>query len=190
MRLSEKIVVDSDLSVEDALKQNPDMIAPIEIIKRQKVLEVFYFGFDGEKHRSQIVVDKDLAGDVLGAFELIEKEKFPIKAVIPSSDEKYEWDDDKLMKANVTSGFNYRLIARTGKISNHAFGRAIDINPFQNPFIKGDYISPFGSSYDSKAKGTIVKNSFLVRYFKSRGWDWGGDWTDRKDYMHFEKPRS
>lgn len=103
MDLQEGIVIDSDLTIEEALKQNLERPAPKNILKRQRLLDVLYYGFDGRVHKGQIVVDRDLVNDIKGAFDLILKEKFPIKAVIPSADKRYKWDDD------------YRYIAKTKK---------------------------------------------------------------------------
>ena len=94
---------------------------------------------------------------------------------------------EKAASLNNSSAFNYRLIRDTNKLSNHAFGRAIDINPAINPLIQGDKIRPEGANYDSKVPGTIIGNEEFVIYLKEKGWEWGGDWTDLKDYMHFEK---
>ena len=90
------------------------------------------------------------------------------------------------MLANNTSAFNYRTIAGTTRLSNHATGRAIDINPMLNPFMRDAYVAPSGATYDTKISGTVTEK--IAEIFKSRGWSWGGDWTDRKDWQHFERP--
>ena len=78
---------------------------------------------------------------------------------------KYNWSDEESMDANNTSAFNYRYVKGTGKLSSHALGRAIDINPIQNPQIKGGKTYPANSVYNVKADGTITSNSFLVKEF-------------------------
>lgn len=181
-----RIIVDSFLNQADALKQNPDMIAPREIMERQRVLSVVYLGFDRRYHKGQIVVDVDVADDVKDAFKLMRERNFPITSVIPISDDRFKWNDEVSMQANNSSGFNFRYIARTERLSNHSRGRAIDINPRINPYIKSDFVQPEGAVYNPSQEGVITEDHFLVRFFEERGWQWGGKWEDRKDYQHFE----
>ena len=92
------------------------------------------------------------------------------------------------MEANNTSAFNYRPVTGGTRLSNHAYGRAIDINTFLNPYIKGDIVLPHGARYDPNIEGTFTSENPIVKTFIQLGWQWGGDWTDLKDYQHFEKP--
>lgn len=173
-------VVDSALSRAEALAGSS---APRSVLARQALVEVGYVGFDGRSHRGQIVVDRSLEKEVRAIFAEIERARFPIARVIPAV--AYEWDDLRSMRANATTGFNYRLVAGTRVRSAHARGRAIDLNPIQNPHLGRDRL---GLTYDVKRPGTILRDSVVVRAFKSRGWRWGGDWRRSKDTMHFEKP--
>lgn len=132
-------------------------------------------------------MDKNLVQDIHEIFEQLMKYRFPIQSVIPIADPRFSWNDEASMKVNNTSAFNYRLIARTMKVSNHAYGKAIDINPSLNPFIKGDFVQPRGAIYNPSIPGAIAEGSQIVQLFKSKGWEWGGDWIDRKDYQHFQK---
>jgi peptidoglycan LD-endopeptidase CwlK len=184
------MIIDSNLTHEEAIEivKNGDITPPDEVLKDQQLIDVQYYSFDGKIHRGQIVVNKKLAQDVLDAFELMKELKFPIKRAIPAAHKMFGSDDQKMIAADNASGFNYRYIAKTTKLSNHSFGRAIDINPMQNPYIRSDLYEPKGAVYDTSAPGTLTPNHPIVKFFKERGWDWGGDWTDRKDYMHFEKP--
>ena len=179
------MIIDSNLALEEALSLPQIIKPPKEVLDRQRLVNVSYYSFDEKLHLGQIIVDKDLIADVRAVFELIKKIKFPIASAIPMGSKKM-LDDRSSMDLNNTVGFNYRYIVKTQKLSNHSLGRAIDINPKQNPYIRSDYQS--GGSYDPKELGTILENGEIVRFFKTCGWDWGGDWIDRKDYMHFEKP--
>ncbi len=178
----EEILIDADYTLDEAL-------AGIEIpgwIRNELTLvNVEYYSFDDKLHRGQIVIHKVLAKDIEAIFELIKEKQFPIAKVIPIV--KYNWSDEKSMLDNNTSAFNYRVVKGTNRLSNHAYGRAIDINPFQNFCIKNKYVSPKSSSYNPNKPGTITEDSFLVKEFKKRGWTWGGDWKTLKDYQHFEK---
>ncbi len=184
------VIVDSDLSEEGALAQNPDMLCPDEIIQKLKVVPVTYYSFDNKLHQGQIVIHEDLVEDILGAFELMLQEHFPVQSVIPVSDPKFYWRDATTMAVNNTSGFNYRFIMHRTTFSNHAHGRAVDINPATNPCMRGDDASPAGSIYDPDAPGTITADGSLVEYFVSRGWVWGAadpDDPEIVDYQHFQK---
>lgn len=177
------IVIDSKMTLKEALKGSN---ATKEILDNQVLLDVEYYGFDNKIHKGQIVVSQDVKQDVIEAFALIKETKFPIKKVVPINN--YNWSDDKSMADNNTSAFNYRTIANTDRLSNHSFGKAIDFNPVQNPAVYNDgKISPKGAKYDQKAPGTLSNDSELTKFFKSRGWRWGGDWTTLKDYQHFDK---
>ena len=46
------------------------------------------------------------------------------------------------IKANNTSGFNCRAVTGDNGWSEHAYGRAIDVNPFVNPYVKGGTVLP------------------------------------------------
>lgn len=177
------------MTLNEAKRQNPSFVCPQKILDHQTLLTVEFYSFDKKIHQGQILLAKDLRDDIEQLFSLILKEKFPIQSVIPMGHPLFHWDDELAMQANNTSAFNYRYISGTSQLSNHALGRAIDINPLQNPFIKGEIVQPKNAVYDVKTPGTIVANSFIVQFLKDRGWDWGGDWNDRKDYQHFEKPQ-
>ncbi|HET8912984.1 MAG TPA: M15 family metallopeptidase, partial [Ktedonobacteraceae bacterium] len=121
--------------------------------------------------------------------QVIIEQKFLITSVIPVADPCFHWDDELSMQADNTSGFNYRTIACTNRLSNHADGRAIDINPFRNPYIRKDLPHLKHGGYNVKVPGTIIKGDKIVSTFEEMGWIWGGNWEDdRKDYQHFEKP--
>ncbi|MDO8664201.1 MAG: M15 family metallopeptidase [Candidatus Liptonbacteria bacterium] len=186
----EGIIVDSQLSESEALEQNPVFICPPEILERQKVLEVVYYSFDGKLHRGHVVVDNDLSQDISEVFDLMREIKFPVTSSIPIADKRFKWDDNVSTEADNSPGFNYRMILNTNRLSNHSFGRAIDINPRLNPYFPkiGAEALPKGAIYDISKPGTLFASSEIVLLFKKMGWTWGGNWTDRKDYQHFEKP--
>lgn len=169
-----------------------DQRCPNELRRRQRLITIKYYSMDKQVHQGQLVIDKELVNDVKKVFALALKERFPVYSVIPISDKRFRkenrWDDELSMEANNSSAFNYREITGGGRPSNHAYGRAVDINTFLNPYIKGDLILPHGSSYDPKIDGTLMADSPIVREFLRLGWTWGGNWTSPIDYQHFEKP--
>ena len=184
-------IIDSKMSKKEAF-DGLDPNCPESIRKRQKLIKLKYYSFDGRIHQGQMVLDKDLADDVKKVFDVALKEKFPIKSVIPMSDKLFRkngrWDDDMSMAAGTSSSFNYREITGGGRLSNHAYGRAVDLNTFQNPYIKGKISLPPGAKYDPGAPGTFTAGDAIVKTFISLGWAWGGNWKSPTDYQHFEKP--
>jgi hypothetical protein len=175
-------VIDSDVAFEEAVA---GISIPQSILENLRLVDVYYYGFDEKIHKGQLVVHKDVVLDVIEIFELIRESRFPIGKVVPIS--KYGWSDEKSMRDNNTSAFNYRFISGSRVISNHAAGLAIDINPALNPYIKNGNSLPENCIYDTTKVGTISASSELVKEFKQRGWEWGGDWKSLKDYQHFEK---
>jgi hypothetical protein len=187
-------ILDSNLSAEEALLQNPLSLAPEDIINQQTPLDVTYYGFDGQMHQGQIVVNKLVADNVMDFFKEAVRTQFPIQKVIPIADKQYQWNDDTSCADNNSSGFNYRTIAGTDRLSNHATGYAFDINPVQNPYIRWKdgvetYRVPVGSTYKKDVPGTLHADHPLVTLLTSRGWTWGGNWIHEGnvvDYQHFE----
>ncbi len=177
-----KLIIDCNYTFEKAIS---GIKFPSEIKNSLILLDVDYFSFDGKLHQGQLVINKELAEDIKEIFEQLRENHFPISKVIPIV--KYNWDDEKSMLDNNTSAFNYRLIKGTKKLSNHAYGMAIDINPYLNPQITDNIAYPKGSSYNPEKKGTITRNSLIVKLFLEKGWTWGGNWNHTKDYQHFEK---
>lgn len=165
-------------------------LAPESVVSTLELIEIEYYGFDDRLHRGQMVVHRQLAGEVREIFDRIRDMRFPIEMAIPI---KVDLPDNgtTMDTLNNTMSFHYRAIStfKTDKLSYHSFGTAIDINPFQNPAIlKSGRVIPEGAAYDPAAKGTLTRNSEVVKLFLSYGWEWGGSWRSLKDYMHFEKP--
>lgn len=186
-------IIDSRMSKREAF-DGLDQKCPAEIRKRQRLIKLKYYSFDKMIHQGQLVIDKDLVRDIMIIFNEILKEKFPIYSVIPISDPRFRkdgrWDDDISMIANNTSSFNYRLKTGGTTLSNHATGRAIDINTVQNPYIKRIILLPPNGKYDPEAEGTFTPDNPITKAFLRLGWTWGGSWTlpSATDYQHFEKP--
>ncbi len=154
-------------------------------------LNLTYWDFHQKPASGVLIVHKDVAAEVVQVFRDLFKHGFLIEKMTPVED--YNGDDDASMAANNTSAFNCRDVTGTpGKFSNHSWGRAIDINPLTNPYIKGEKVlPPAGREYLDRTRafpGSILADSFIVKLFGTAGWQWGGSWTDRKDYQHFEKP--
>lgn len=154
-------------------------------------LTLSYWNYENERKTGVLIVHKDVAREVTQIFRDLFQHRFPIEKMTPI--EEYKGDDDASMAANNTSAFNCRdVTGQPGKFSNHSWGRAIDINPLTNPYVKGDKVlPPEGRVYLDRTRtfpGSILAGGFVVKRFAEAGWQWGGSWSDRKDYQHFEKP--
>ena len=177
------VIVDSAMDFPEVIAGTA---APREVIESLCLICVRYVGFDGRLHEGQLVVHRELAADLGEIFALMETLKFPVAGAVPIV--RYGWSDDASMAADNASAFNYRTIAGTERLSRHATGRAVDINPRRNPAVYPDgRIAPTGALYRPGSPGTLTDDHRVVRAFRERGWRWGGHFTHMKDYHHFEK---
>jgi len=187
----ENPIIDAQMTEAEALRPNPDFPVSQEIFKKQVLVPVVYLSFDKKYHQGQIVVDRELEADARDFFNFLLELKFPLSKAIPIAHSKYNFDDNLSMADNNSSGFNPRFIAGTKKFSLHALGRAIDINPFQNPYIRGSLTEPVSAIYNAERYGTITPE--IAEFLRKRGWRWGGidfsdpNFPDFRDYQHFEK---
>jgi hypothetical protein len=134
-----------------------------------------------------------VAHEVVDIFKALYIHQFPIERM--ELMDVFKGSDDAAMDANNTSAFNCREVTgKPGIFSQHSYGRAIDINTLINPYVKGDKVLPSaGKRFADRSQyhpGIITKDSFIYKEFARRGWSWGGDWHDLKDFQHFEKRAS
>lgn len=184
---TDSVIVDSNISFEQAIQGST---APDSIIRILTLVDVEYYSFDNQLHRGQIVVHRELEKDVRNLFHELRRQRFPVESVIPIRFDKPN-DGTSMDTLNNTYGFHYRTKAtfRTAQLSTHARGRAVDINPFQNPaHLRNGRLIPSRGMYAPDAPGTLSDTSAVVRYMRRLGWRWGGAWRSVQDYMHFEKP--
>ena len=153
-------------------------------------INLTYWGFDEQAHEGSLIVHQTLSQEVVSLFKGLYDKRFPIEKMIPMY--HYQGKDELAMAANNTSAFNCRVLTGHQRtFSQHSFGRAIDINPQVNPYVKGDRLLPKNArafvDRTQPYKGKIDHASIAYRLFKAYGWHWGGDWQNRRDYHHFEK---
>lgn len=142
--------------------------------------------FDGGVARGELVVAAALATRTVDLFRRLYQLGFPIRQMKLVDD--FDASDERSMSADNSSAFNYRAIAGTQILSQHALGRAIDINPVENPWRKPDRIVPSeGIAFADRTNvrpGMIVRPGPVVAIFDECGWEWGGDWRHAFDDHH------
>ena len=161
-----------------------------------RYLKFLYKDLDGESHEGEMIVNYHIAEDVLEIMNTLYDSDYPFEKIRLA--DEYNADDEASMEDNNTSAFNYRLITGTSKISKHALGLAVDINPLYNPYIKytdsGALLEPVtGGPYLDRAADfpyKIGENDLCYQLFTGYGFEWGGNWYSCKDYQHFETPDS
>ncbi len=165
-----------------------------------RYLKVLHYNFDHEIQVGELIVNTALAEEVLEIFrDLFDSEYEIYSMYLP---EEF-WDTDALttdaasIEADNTSAFSYRVIESSGNLSNHARGRAIDINPLENPYLEfdagGNIICDHEASLPYLDRGSgldhmITYDDCCYQLFAQRGYIWGGSWNNPIDYQHFEKP--
>ena len=150
-----------------------------------------HVSFDGAA-RGELVVARELAPRTIVLLARLWALGFPIRQARLVDD--YGASDEASMAADNSSAFNFRVIAGTQILSQHALGRAIDINPVENPWRKPDRIVPeAGRAFVERERvrpGMIVRPGPVVAAFDELGWEWGGDWRHAWDDHHIVWSRS
>jgi hypothetical protein len=149
---------------------------------------VTYRGFDGAAHQGTLITHLDFARPLIDVFSQLYAAGYPIERMEPV--EAFGGSDDASMAANNTSAFNCRAVTGGSGWSEHSFGWAIDVNPVQNPYVRGSTVlPPAGRDHLSRtpAPGRILPGDAVVQAFASIGWYWGGAWTSPIDYQHFSR---
>ena len=176
-----------DVPAEVAERSSWDANCPVHIDDLAYVT-MPYWGFDQRVHTGEMIVHDDHVAEVAAAFEKIFAAQFPIEEMRVISRE--ERDSPTTGDHNVTSAFTCRLVVGAATVwSEHAYGKAVDINPFHNPFYKGEELFPeLSEAYLDREwvrTGMIDEASVVYGAFADIGWGWGGHWTGREDWMHF-----
>jgi len=152
-----------------------------------RYLRMSFRGFDGLAHTGEMVVNATVAADVVSVFRKLFAAGFPIEEMrLPTTADVLAHPTGD---GNNTAAMVCRPARGSTVWSAHAYGLAIDLDPFDNPYQRGDVVLPeLASSYLDRSwvrPGMVEPGSVAVRAFASIGWSWGGDWTSLKDYEHF-----
>ncbi|MDH3729810.1 MAG: M15 family metallopeptidase [Acidimicrobiia bacterium] len=150
---------------------------------------VTHWGFDERYHTGEIIVNAEVAEEIVAVFGQLHAAQFPIEQMRVIR--KEEIDAHPTGDWNDTTSFVCRPAVGSGNWSQHALGLAIDINPFHNPYLKGDLVLPeLASAYLDRAdqrQGMVEAGDAVYRAFTDIGWGWGGQWNSLKDWMHFSR---
>ena len=155
-----------------------------------RYLRLSYVDFDGAPQTGELVCNAAIAQDLLEIFQALYEAEYPICSIRLVDD--FGGSDDESMKADNTSCFNFRTVPLSKSLSRHAFGMAVDVNPLENPYINrsGVVMPAEGEPYVDRTRDfphKITRDDLCCRLFLEHGFTWGGSWSDRKDYQHFEK---
>jgi D-alanyl-D-alanine carboxypeptidase len=152
-----------------------------------RYLTVSFRGFDARAHTGELVVHERVAGQVVSVFARLYRARFPIEQMrlVTGADLAAHPTGD----GNNTAAFVCRAARKQTRWSAHAYGLAIDVNPFQNPYRRGDLVLPeLAGSYENRSRsrpGMIRPGDAVTRAFADIGWTWGGTWRSPRDLMHF-----
>lgn len=156
--------------------------------RKLRLIRATYWDFDREVERGPLIVHKREKHEMVKALRALFETRFRIRKM--HLVDRYGADDHRSMNADNTSAFNCRFVAGTNRWSEHAYGRAIDINPIENPYVtpSGHVSPPAGRPYADRSrreKGMVHHGDDAWDAFRDVGWEWGGDWSGTKDYQHF-----
>ena len=153
-----------------------------------RLLTLTHWGFDGKLHTGRLVVHEDVARDVVAVFRTLYDAGYPIRRM--RLIDAYGGSDFASIEADNTSAFNCRRATGSSSWSQHAYGRAIDLNPIENPYVENGRVYHLASKpyvdRSKRQKGMIQAGDAIVSAFRTIGWGWGGYWSGgAKDYQHF-----
>jgi hypothetical protein len=148
-----------------------------------------FWGFDAQRHTGELLVHRTVAEDIVSVFRTLYRRRFPQEQVVIVR--SYDPDAPTTGDANGTGSFVCRPSTGASYFSQHAYGLALDVNTFQNPYAKGDVVLPeLASSYLRRGEvrpGMIVAAGPVIEAFARIGWEWGGHWNESLDFQHFSQ---
>lgn len=187
-RFSVRKLSDQDRKAMTGVSWHPGCPVPMSKLRK---LRVAYRTFNGRVKIGEVVVHESVVKDLADAFRVWFNAGFPFESIRPVRD--FAGSDDKSMAANNTSAFNCRKVVGAPKSwSNHAYGKALDVNPVHNPYLlRGKVLPPAGSKYAKRKPvrpGMLTAKDPAVKMLMGRGWRWGGQFGN-PDFQHIDVPR-
>lgn len=161
-----------------------------------RYVHILHYGFDGEPREGELICNQLIAQDLAEIFLELYRNEYQLEKVLLI--DEYEGDDTASMEDNNTSCFNYRPVEGTKRLSKHAYGLAVDVNPLYNPYITyaedgTEEVSPVSAvpyaDRDARFPYKIDEADLCYKLFLQHGFTWGGNWNSVKDYQHFQKAK-
>lgn len=160
-------------------------------IEELRWLKVIHFDGKGNIKLGELICNEKIADQLIEIFKVLYEAKYPIESI--RLIDEFDGDDIASMRANNTSCFNNRKTSGGSKISRHAYGMALDLNPLYNPYVNkttGKFLPPEAQVYTDRLSDFAFKidtEDLSYKEFTKRGFKWGGNWRNIKDYQHFQK---
>lgn len=164
-------------------------------LENLRYLKIKHLNFQGKTVLGEMIVHKDVAREVVNIFNELYEMGYPVRQMRLVSD--YKGSDWQSIEADNTSSFNCRNATGSKRWSKHSYGKAIDLNSLENPYIARNgrishkaslkYRKRVHKASDFADKAVLLVNDKATHIFKKYGWKWGGDWSRMKDYQHFSK---
>ena len=152
-----------------------------------RYVTVTFRGFDGLTHTGELLLHHTVADDVVSVFSRLYAAKFPLEGLTITS--RQEAERPPTGDGNLSGGYHCRASRGSSRWSEHARGLAVDLNPFHNPYVRGNLVLPeLAGAYTDREwvrPGMITSGDAVTKAFADIGWGWGGDWSSSKDFMHF-----
>ena len=167
---------------------------PVVTFEDLRYVHILHYDFDGNVAEGELICNAAIAQDLVEIFYELYRSEYQLERV--RLIDEYDGDDIASMEDNNTSCFNYRVVEGTSSLSKHAYGLAIDINPFYNPYVtyNGDgseKVSPAAAAFYADRSASfaykIDEEDLCYKLFLDHGFIWGGNWNSSKDYQHFQK---
>ena len=175
----------------------PDTQEPLQISYEElSYVHVLHYDFEGQIQEGELICNQAVAQDLVEIFYELYESQYPIEKI--RLIDEYSADDEASMADNNTSCFNYRPVEGSTRLSRHALGLAVDINPLYNPYItyteegEENVLPASAAAYADRSAGfpyKIDENDLCYKLFIQHGFTWGGNWNNVKDYQHFQKTK-
>lgn len=158
-------------------------------------VHIMHIDFEGNSTEGELICNAYIAQDLVEIFYELYRNEYQLERVLLI--DEYDGDDIASMEDDNTSCFNYRVVEGSSSLSKHAYGLAIDVNPFYNPYITynkdgSQKVSPAAAvNYADRSASfpyKIDEEDLCYKLFVQHGFTWGGNWNSSKDYQHFQKP--
>lgn len=161
-----------------------------------RYVHILHYDFDGNSTEGELICNEFIAQDLVDIFYELYRNEYRLEKVLLI--DEYNGDDVASMEDNNTSCFNYRPLTGSTNLSMHAYGLAVDINPFYNPYVAyrkdgtQEVLPASAQAYADRSTGfpyKIDEDDLCYKLFVQHGFIWGGNWNNVKDYQHFQKAK-